>query len=158
MILLGDKRREKAAFEVKPNVLRDIKTLSEISGFSVDTIVNQALEEVLFDNKFRFISRAVYEHFMYQLEDAKDEFEPFEMGGLRVEMKYNDDKMLEVRGIIKDEAGKVVDDHTKVLSDTSEELDEWLKSLGLNIDYSSKEAQMHAIGRTDYREIYCKRE
>lgn len=35
MVILADREREKATFEVKPNVLRDIKTLAKLSGFDV---------------------------------------------------------------------------------------------------------------------------
>lgn len=158
-MVLGQKRREKVTFEIKEMVLEDIKRLSEVTRFDIDEIVNVALEQVLSDNKHRFVDLAVYEHFMNQLNNGQDEFEPFCMGCLFVELKYNADDMPEVHTIIKDGDGNVIDDSTKTFPYENDEMEKWLKNLGLvYLDDDFADVKKYAINRTDYKEVFSKEE
>lgn len=154
-MVFGNKRREKVVIEVKPEVLADIRTLSEMTGFTVDEIACEALEQVLNDNKYKFVKLAVYEHFMNQLENANEEYEPFEMGGLHVEMYYIN-KQFKIKSIIKCENGFVKDEFTKVFENTFDEFENWLKYLGENIDIRCKDVEEYLSERMDYREIFRK--
>lgn len=154
-MIFSNKRRSKATFEIKSDVLTDIGTLSELTGFTVNEIVNEALEQVLNDNKYSFVKLAVYEHFMSEFENGEDEIEPFELANLRVEMSYNNGEY-EVRCIIKDDDGNIADDYTRTFLGINDELDKWLKELGLYININHEDVKDYLSERFDYREIFRK--
>lgn len=155
-MIFGNKRREKAIFEIKADVLRDIRTLSELTGFTVGEIVNEVLEQTLNDNKYEFVKLAVYEHFMLEFMNGEDKIEPFELANLRVEMSYNNGEY-EIRCIIKDDDGNIADDYTRTFSGPCDEFEKWLKELGLYIDTCHKDVENYLSERLDYREIFRKK-
>lgn len=154
-MIFGNRRRENVNYKIKPQVASDIRTLSELTGFSVDEIVCEALEQVLNDNKYSFVRMAVYDHFMPQFEDADEEYEPFELGGLRVEIKYVNDKY-EVKSTIKDKENNLVDEYTKQFDDIFDDMEEWLKYLGFNINFGSDDVEEYLKERINYREIFIR--
>lgn len=112
-------------------------------------------EQVLNDNKYSFVRMAVYDHFMPKFEDADEEYEPFELGGLRVEIKYVNDKY-EVKSTIKDKENNLVDEYTKQFDDIFDDMEEWLKYLGININFGSDDVEEYLKERINYREIFIR--
>lgn len=155
-MILGHKNRESRIYKINWFVARDIQVLAELTGFTADEIVNKALKEVLLDNKNEFLRLAVYEHFMSEFENAEDGLEPFELGNVRVEVNEGDEGA-DVRGIVKDDHGNVLEDYTKHFDNScSNEFDEWLKDLGAYIDSESDDVKEYLKNRTDHREIFYK--
>ena len=81
------KRQVQKSFRIDENVERDLGVLAKITERSQNELANVALEELLQDNKDYFLKVAILEHFSNEIEIAEDNLAPFEMGGLRVEVR-----------------------------------------------------------------------
>ena len=150
-MLIRKKYVVQKSFRVDQQVERDLGILARLTERSQNDLVNVAIMELLQDNKYYFLNVAILEHFERQIEDAQEELEPFEMGGLRVEIKYTDDGV-EVRNILSGNEG-IVEDYTRIFeSDISDEFEEYLISLGIRIDSSAEDTLKYLADRTDYRD------
>lgn len=143
-------------FKIDENVGMDIETLAQLTGRSQNDLVNVAIMELLQDNKYYFLDVAVLEYFQHQFENANEVLEPFEMGGLRVEVKYSDDG-IKVRSIISGDDGNVDDYTRKFESDISNDFENYLISLSGYIDPLSEDVSKYLAERTDYCDYIRKR-
>lgn len=140
------------SFRLDQDVERDLAKLAEITEKSQNDLVSMAIIEMLQDNKIHFLNMAVYEHFMCEIEDGKEEFSTFELGGLKVSVEISKKGTVFVRHIVQDK-GEVVEDCTKELEDcVSKEFDSYLKNLGELISIDSEDTKEYLEHRTDYRE------
>ncbi len=138
------------SFRIDEEVERDLSILSQITDRSQNDLVNVAIMELLQDNKDYFINTSVLEYFQNQMNLGAEILEPFEMGGLRVEVKYCENGV-RVRGIVKD-GENIIDDYTREFeSDISEEFEDYLIGLHIYIDRSSEDVKKYLGERTDYR-------
>lgn len=140
------------SFRIDEKVERDLGILAELTDRSQNDLVNVAITELLQDNKDYFLQVAVLEHFMEQMAIGLEKFEPFNMGGLYVEMKYTgSDGEISVRSVVNHDEG--VDDYTKAFnSDISDDLEKYLKDMYIYIDINSEDVKSYLDSRVDYRE------
>ena len=150
-MLVRKKRQVQKSFRIDEEVERDLGVLAQLTERSQNDLANVAIEELLQDNRYYFLDIAVLEHFTSQSENANEVFEPFEMGGLKVEFEYCGD-VVKVHSVVKDN-GEVVDDYTKEFdSDISEEFENYLKDLSAYINPSAEDTVEYLNGRVDYRD------
>lgn len=148
--MLTKRYNEKMELNLNADITDDIRTLSLLTNRTVNELADIALATLLADNKFYFIETMVWEHFNQQLSQGVVEFIPFEMGGLRVEMRYVDDSSVEVTAVITS-AGKVIDSYTQIFSDVSEELERHLKNLYIYIKRDAEDVRNYLNRRTSYQ-------
>lgn len=140
------KMQVQKSFRIDENVERDLGLLAKITERSQNDLVNVALEELLQDNRMYFLKVAIVEHFERELENG-EEIEPFEMGGLRVEMSYIGDNKLKVRSITK------FDNFEREFeSDICDDFENYLMELSFYIDPNAEDTLAYLDGRTDYRD------
>lgn len=150
-MLVRKKRQVQKSFRIDEEAERDLGILAQLTERSQNDLANVAIEELLQDNKYYFLNLAVYEHFLWQMENANEKIEPFEMGGLRVEMEYHGD-CVKVRSIITVN-GEVIEDYTKEFdSDISDEFESYLKELSVHINSSAEDTIKYLDDRVDYRD------
>ena len=140
------------SFRIDEKVERDLGILAELTDRSQNDLVNVAITELLQDNIDYFLQVAVLEHFMSQLDSGYEEFDPFDMGGLFVEMKYIDTNgAVSVHSVVHGDED--IDDYTKEFdSDISDELEEYLKNFYVYINRESEDVKAYLDNRVDYRE------
>ena len=135
------------SFRMDEKIESDLNLLSELTNRSQNELVNVAVMELLQDNKDAFLEVAVLEHFKEQMNLGFCEFEPFEMGGLKVEVRYIDGDKVEVRAI------NSVEDYTRKFdSDISEEFESYLRKLYIYIDREAEDTKEYLNRRVDYRD------
>ena len=135
------------SFRIDEKIENDLNLLSELTNRSQNELVNVAVMELLQDNKDAFLEVAVLEHFKEQMNLGFCEFEPFEMGGLKVEVRYIDGDKVEVRAI------NSVEDYTRKFdSDISEEFESYLRKLYIYIDREAEDTKEYLNRRVDYRD------
>lgn len=140
------------SFRLDQDVERDLAKLAEIVEKSQNELVNAAIVEMLQDNKFHFLGIAVYEHFMYEIEDGKEELSTFELGGLKVDISFSDSGKVLVRYIWTVD-NEVAEDITKEFDSIgSDEFEDYLKRLGDFISESSDDSKDYIDRRMDYRD------
>lgn len=140
------------SFRLDQDVERDLAKLAEITEKSQNDLVSTAIVEMLQDNKIHFLNIAVYEHFMYEIEDGKEEFSTFDMGGLKVDIDISSKNNVLVRYIWTVD-GKIAEDITKEFDDIgAKEFDDYLKELGQFIDINSEDTKEYIDARMDYRD------
>lgn len=150
-MLVRKKRQVQKSFRIDEEAERDLGILAQLTERSQNDLANVAIEELLQDNKYYFLNLAVYEHFLWQMENANEKIEPFEMGGLRVEMEYHGD-CVKVRSIIKVNE-EVIEDYTKEFdSDISDDFESYLKELSVHINSSAEDTIKYLDDRVDYRD------
>ena len=141
------KRQVQKSFRIDENVERDLGVLAKITERSQNELANVALEELLQDNKDYFLKVAILEHFSNEIEIAEDNLAPFEMGVLRVEVSYTDDKKVKVRAVDQAE-----DNSREFESDVCNEFENYLLELSIYIDRNAEDTKKYLNGRTDYRD------
>lgn len=141
------KMQVQKSFRIDEDVERDLGVLAKLTERSQNDLANVALEELLQDNKAYFLKVAILEHFTREMESAKENLEPFEMGGIKVEMRYLDDDRVEVH--FKDS----VEEYSKEFdSDISDEFENYLTELSVCINRESEDTIKYLENRTDYRD------
>lgn len=151
-MLVRKKRQVQKSFRIDEDVERDLGILAQLMERSQNDLANVALEELLQDNKYCFLNTVVLEHFKSEMERAEDELNPFEMSGLRVEVKYLENDRVSVRSIVSDE-GKVVEDYTKEFeSDISDEFEAYLMDLHVYVNPQAEDTIAYLEDRVDYRD------
>jgi len=148
--MLTKRYTEKIELNLNADIVDDIRTLSLPTNRTVNELVDIALAALLADNKLYFVETMIWEHFNQQLSQGIDEFAPFEMGGLKVEMRYVDDSLVEITGIITND-GEVIDSYTEIFPDVSEELEKHLKNLYIYIRRNTEDVQDYLNRRTNYQ-------
>lgn len=140
------------SFRLDQDIERDLSILAGISGKSQNDLVGIAVAEMLQDNKDYFLKNAVYEHFMCKIESGED-LDPFEMGGLRVNVDSAPDGKVSVRYIWMVD-GEVAEDIAKDFEGLcSREFDDYLKRLGDFISTKAEESKSYLSDRMDYRDF-----
>lgn len=140
------------SFRLDKDVERDLAKLAEITEKSQNDLVSTAIIEMLQDNKVYFLDMAVYEHFMSEIEDGKNKFSAFELGGLKVEIELSDTGTVFVSHTVTENC-EVLENYKKEFQDCcSKEFDDYLKNLGQLISSDSKDAKEYLESRTDYRD------
>lgn len=141
------------SFRLDEQVEKDISVLAKLTGRSQNELVNCAISEFLQDNKERFLEIAVLEHFEFEFDKGKclsdDEFEAFELGGLRVELKILQGEEIKIFMKVHD-GEKVFDEYEKVFAEYGDEAEEYLKKLSIHIDRESEDVKGYLERRTDY--------
>lgn len=145
-MLVRTKRQVQKSFRIDEDVERDLGVLAKITERSQNDLANVALEELLQDNKYHFLKVVILEHFEREIENA-EEIKPFEMGGLRVEMSYTEERRVKVRFITKFE-----DYEREFESDICDEIEKYFMELSLHIDNESEDVLNYLNERTDYRD------
>ena len=144
--------REEIVLVADSKAVDDLEKLSIMVERDKNEILVAALHELLNDNKLYLLGNAIYEHFMAEFEQ-KDECEPFEMGGVRVEVEEYDDGKVKVKSTIT--SGEDKDEFEKFFPSTmDEEFESHLKNLGRRIDPHAEDTKKFMNWRFNYSGYY----
>lgn len=156
-MIIRKKLQVQKSFRIDADMEKDLGILSQLTERSQNDLVNVAIKELLQDNKYYFLDISVLEHFEIEMENDKLTLEPFEMGGLRVEVSYSDNGGVKVRSIISNNT-EILEDYTREFeSIISNEFREYLINLSKNIDIKSEDIEEYLNSRLDYRDYIKKR-
>lgn len=143
------------SFRIDQDVERDLGKLAKLTKKSQNDLVNIAVIELLQDNKESFLEIAVLEHFEFEFDKGKclpsDEFEVFELGGLRVELRILQGEEIKISMKVHD-GEKVFDEYEKVFDEYGDEAEKYLQSLSIHIDKDSEDVKKYLENRMDYRD------
>lgn len=138
------------SFRLDEQVEKDISILAKLTDKSQNELVNCAIAEFLQDNKSHFLEMAIAEHFDWQINNGSEPMEDFEMGTLTVKMRYIDDDKVEVTSYNTFDGEKSNEYTTVFDSDISDELENHLRNLTIQIERDSEDVKQYLKNRTDY--------
>ena len=142
------KNQVQKSFRIDEDVERDLGLLSKLTERSQNDLANVALEELLQDNKLYFLKVSILEHFIMEMEGTKETFEPFELGGVKVELEHLDEDRVKVTYSLESE-----EKFSKEFeSDIGDDLEKYLVDLALYIDTNAEDTKKYLENRTDYRD------
>lgn len=148
-MLIKKKFYVQKSFRVTDQVENDMALLAEATGRSQNEIFNASIAETLRDNKIYFLKYAILEHFLPAIGNAED-CEPFNLGGVKVTMAYDDGNNAVFDVAISQGEGEVHSYTESIDLFDDKKLKQFLTDLTNDIDPTSKDVHDYLDDRTDY--------